>query len=168
VLWARNEKAHTRMLLDGAWAPSLASESATSGTEKAPVFATAGRDRNVHIWRLGDTQNEESGIFTRISTVSATNPVVALAFLQEPVQEFFALAYALEDGSIWFAKLDVKELQLQGEVVQLSTELAPAMAVTQMVWRPVRTGTGSEREGRHQLAVASEDASVRVYSVVMD
>jgi len=168
VLWARNEKAHSRMLLDGAWAPPPTSQSARSGTDEALVFATAGRDRNVHIWRLANTHSEASGTFTRISTISAALPVVALAFLQAPVQQFFVLAYALEDGSIWFAKLSGKDLQVQGEVVQLSQELAPAMAVTQMVWRPVWSGGGIGIEGRHQLAVASEDASLRVYSVVMD
>ena len=167
MLWARNEKAHTRMLLDGAWAPSL-------GTDKTLVFATAGRDRNVHVWRLEGTHNEESGPFTRVSTISAALPVVALSFLQETVQDGLVLAYALEDGSVWFAKLDGKTLQLQGGVVQLQTDLAPAMAVTQMIWRPVasRESDGGVQKGNrkamHQLAVASEDASVRIYGVVMD
>ena len=85
------------------------------------------------------------------------------------------LAYALEDGSMWFAKLDEETLQAQGEIVQLQRELAPATAVTKLMWRPRRIGAGGrgehegcKKEGRYQLAVASEDASVRIYGVMMD
>jgi len=149
-IWAKNEKAHSRMLLGGDWAPHH---------NDAIVFATAGRDKAVHIWRVV----QETRSFEKAATVSASLPVVTLAFLQEVTEGCFILAYALEDGSIWFVRVGAESLEVLGEAVQMPSSLAPAMAVTELAWRPC--GERKLEQAHWQIAVASEDASLRVLDV---
>lgn len=159
-MWAKNEKAHSRMLLGGDWAPYHHSQdNDNNNNHTAPMFATAGRDKAVHIWRV----NLATSTFEKAATISAALPVVALAFLQQIVQGSFVLAYALEDGSVWFARIEAVKLTLVGESVQLPGSLSPAMAVTEIAWRP--KGERGGEEGKWQIAIAGEDASLRVLEV---
>lgn len=154
---ATNPKAHSRMLLDASWAP----------TEAKDVFATAGRDKNVHVWRL---QSEE---LQRLSTIAAQLPVTATAILQTSVASSLILAYGLEDGSIHVARLSVDDLQLVDEQFTVPSAMAPSMPITQLAWRPSQTQNMADgnsmhhgnMEKTHQLASASEDCSLRIYDI---
>jgi len=151
-IWAKNEKAHSRMLLGGDWAPP-------HPYDQQPAFATAGRDKAIHIWRVV----LEARTFEKAATITAALPVVTLAFLQELLEGCFILAYALEDGSVWFARVADTELVVVGEPFQIPRDLAPAMAVTELAWR--LKGDRKQKERKWQIAIASEDASLRVLDV---
>jgi elongator complex protein 2 len=93
-----NAKAHSRMVLDAAWAP---------GERRA--FATAGRDKNVKLWGQG---NEKCGFVCK-STMQEECPVTAVDFVDT----------ALEDGSAYLAvgtevgRLSVYHIKLNDLVV---------------------------------------------------
>lgn len=88
-----NPKGHTRMILDGAWAP---------GTSN--VFATAGRDKKVNIW----AKDEKASPFTCRSTISETSPVTAIDFLDAVVGDVAYLAVGTETGLFAVHSLDLK------------------------------------------------------------
>ena len=173
-MWAKLEKAHSRMILDVSWAPQPGSPSSLEGKETL-VFATASRDKTVTIWRF--TAEDETNTLHKVTTIAAEKPVMALAFLPTvAVSGTLVLAYAIEDGAVFFAKLARESLEVVDEVVKMPNEIAPAMAVSELAWRSKRSR--QERNGEvangqingheeklHQLAVASEDASLRIYSV---
>ena len=158
TLVAKDLKAHSRMLLDAAWAP----------TEAGHVFATAGRDKNVHIWQ---PQESEAGSWQleRKATISATFSVTAVAFLPTLIHDAIVLAYGLEDGSIYLARFgkEVDEAAIVKE--EFPSTLLPSMSVTEMAWRPLAVvdSAASQSEGHrlgyYEIAVASEDGSVRIY-----
>ena len=73
-----NAKAHSRMILDAAWAPG-----------EGRAFATAGRDKTVKLWGRG----KDEGGFVCKSTMQDESPVTAVDFVDA----------ALEDGSAYLA-----------------------------------------------------------------
>lgn len=136
-------KAHARMILHASWAP----------LEAGNVFATAGRDKNIHVWRLEDKK------LKRVETIAAPLPVTAVAFLPHASGTFFVLAYGLEDGSIKACKLSQNDLKLVADQLGMAHSIVPSKSITQIAWRPRK---GSRYE---QLAVASEDSSLRILNV---
>ena len=83
-----NPKGHTRMILDAAWAPS-----------DKPMFATAGRDKQVRIWAA--TGDEVSNLqFMQIASIPSEGPVTAVDFLPRPVNGKYVLAVGTEAGRI--------------------------------------------------------------------
>ncbi|KAJ8068161.1 hypothetical protein OCU04_003732 [Sclerotinia nivalis] len=104
-----NPKGHTRMILDAAWAPTLtkssslststSTSSSSSSTNPAnptntPIFATAGRDKQVKIWG----RETETGTFTCKATISSEAPITAIDFLDKKVGEAIYLAVGTELG----------------------------------------------------------------------
>jgi elongator complex protein 2 len=83
TLLESNPKGHTRMMLDAAWAPT-----------PAPVFATAGRDKQVKIWAKGQ---DEAG-FSHKSTITEENAVTAIDFLDSLHKNLLLLAVGTETG----------------------------------------------------------------------
>ncbi|KAL9040015.1 MAG: hypothetical protein Q9214_004645, partial [Letrouitia sp. 1 TL-2023] len=151
-------KAHSRMILSACWAP------APIGTD----FATAGRDKAIKFWRLQD-----GGEAVLTTTVTATLPVTAVDILPLAVEDTIIFASGAENGEI-----SVYNLQLPAYTISsfpLSTnEQRPSKAITQVAWRPppaagmTNRGKYGKREEQHddmQLAVASEDNSLRVISI---
>lgn len=101
-----NPKGHTRMILDCAWAPF---------TER-PLFATAGRDKQVRVWT---STVDEAGKpqFTQSATIPSETPVTAVDFLPRLVNGKFVLAMGTENGL-----LSLHEVTENGaEVGQLPT-----------------------------------------------
>jgi elongator complex protein 2 len=93
-----NPKGHTRMVLDAAWAPSPPS---------APVFATAGRDKQVRIWAA--KANAEGKLqFTQTASIPSTSPVTSVDFVPQVVDGRFILAVGTEFGrlSLCLIKVD--------------------------------------------------------------
>ncbi|TVY73321.1 Elongator complex protein [Lachnellula suecica] len=154
-----NPKGHTRMILDAAWAPT-----------SARVFATAGRDKKVNIW----AKDESSTGFTCRSTISETSPVTAIDFLNTMLGDVAYLAAGSETGFFAIHSLDTKTgfsakmasfpiTLIMLLLTYLSTYPNPSKAITQLAWKPV--GAQNEKgKPDMQLAIASEDSSLRVYS----
>jgi elongator complex protein 2 len=146
--------------LDVAWAPLPPPPVVDGGggdDDGVRVFATAGRDKLVKVWvRKAGGEQFELG-----KAITEEHPVTALDFVPEVTGEgLFLLAVGTEAG-----KLSVLTLRVEGgEVEVVSTlavkrELCLPKAVMQLAWRPAREG----QKGR-ELAIAGEDASLRIYA----
>ncbi|OTA61055.1 WD domain-containing protein [Hypoxylon sp. EC38] len=97
-----NPKGHSRMILDGAWAPFTDSL----------VFATAGRDKQVKIWRQASSDSADSGITCR-TTIPESHPVTAIDFLPRTVEKgTLLLAVGTEIGKISIYSIDVTSLNV--------------------------------------------------------
>ncbi|GAB1741229.1 hypothetical protein NU219Hw_g6470t1 [Hortaea werneckii] len=137
-------KGHSRMILDCSWAP----------TQVGHVFATAGRDKSVKIWRLVETGKAEC-----ITTVAADAPVTAIAFALGVNAGNVELAMGMENGKIKLVRLDAQSLQV-GASEELAKSACPSAAVNCLRWRP-----GGGESHRQQLAVAGEDNALRIVSI---
>jgi elongator complex protein 2 len=90
-----NPKGHSRMILDAAWAPT-----------SLPVFATAGRDKQVKIW----AKEQGSGGFALTAMIPEEHPVTAVDFLDLTVDEDRTyLAVGTEGGIFKVYSLAVKQ-----------------------------------------------------------
>ncbi|KAI0840280.1 WD40 repeat-like protein [Hypoxylon sp. FL0890] len=97
-----NPKGHSRMILDAAWAPSIDSL----------VFATAGRDKQVKIWRRASSNPADSGIACAV-TISESHPVTALDFLARNAENgTYLLAVGTEIGKISIYSIDATSLNV--------------------------------------------------------
>ncbi|KAI2643517.1 WD40-repeat-containing domain protein [Xylaria nigripes] len=144
-----NPKGHTRMILDAAWSPS------PSTADAPPIFATAGRDKAVKIWRQG-----EAGI-SCVTTIQEAHPVTAIDFKPQANKDGrFALAVGTETGKISLYTIDPTSLAVSSSST-LRPELCLARPVLQLAWRP-----GADAEDSSKLAVAGEDGTLRVYRIV--
>jgi elongator complex protein 2 len=95
ALLESNPKGHSRMILDAAWAPT-----------KLPVFATAGRDKQVKIW----AKEQGSAGFSFVATIPEEHPVTAIDFLNVAVDEDSTyLAIGTEAGIFKVYSLAVKQ-----------------------------------------------------------
>ncbi|KAL7816425.1 WD40-repeat-containing domain protein [Trichoderma aethiopicum] len=142
-----NTKGHSRMILDAAWAPS-----------PVPLFATAGRDKQVRLWSLTKQDGEDAKAqFVQLSALASDGPVTSVDFLAQPVGERYILAVGTESG-----RLNLCAVSTDGSSVsELPTpsELFLPKTVLQLAWRPVK----DENENKYELAVAGEDSSLRLY-----
>ncbi|KAI1812887.1 elongator complex protein [Poronia punctata] len=137
-----NPKGHTRMILDAAWAPGSSSL----------VFATAGRDKTVKIWR----KDSDSDI-SCINTIAQTHPVTAIDFLPRMNGAGnFVLAVGTEVGKISIYFIDGATLAVSSDF-SLRPQLCLTKPVLQLSWRPLANSS--------ELAVAGDDSSLRVYRV---
>lgn len=83
-----NPKGHTRMILDAAWAPS-----------ETPLFATAGRDKQVRIW--ASKQAEDGTLsFVQTASIPCGVPVTSVDFLPAAIDGRFVLAVGTELGKL--------------------------------------------------------------------
>ncbi|KAI1422164.1 WD40-repeat-containing domain protein [Xylaria sp. FL1777] len=138
-----NPKGHTRMILDAAWAPS-----------SRVVFATAGRDKTVKLWRRG----EEDAEIACVTTIAETHSVTAIDFLPRLSKDGqFVLAVGTEAGKISIHSLDSTSLAAASSFT-LHPELCLAKPVLQLAWRPQADSS--------ELAVAGDDSSLRIYRIV--
>ena len=150
-LFKTNPKGHSRMILDCAWAPNAVG---------APVFVTAGRDKSVKVWKIsrnGETEDERE--VQQISTISASAAITAVD-VSSQAAETFRLAYGTEEGKVGIVHIKADTLEILAELA-LPATMAPSGAINALRWRP------GAREGKQQqqLAVASDDCSLRVISV---
>ncbi|KAI1753510.1 WD40-repeat-containing domain protein [Xylaria castorea] len=140
-----NPKGHTRMILDAAWAPS-----------SSLVFATAGRDKTVKIWR----REEAAGGIACIATITETHSATAIDFLPRPNKDGqFVLAVGTEAGKISIHSLDPTSLTVSSSFT-LRPELCLAKPVLQLAWRP--------HKDTSELAIAGDDSSLRVYRIAVN
>lgn len=91
ILKHSNPKGHSRMILNTCWAP----------VEVGRVFATAGRDKSVKVWKLN---NETSECLT---TIAATSAVTAVNIAPRLVQGGLMVAMGTETGEVILHVLDL-------------------------------------------------------------
>lgn len=139
-----NPKGHSRMILDASWAPV---------TDK-PVFATAGRDKSVKLWRM------EEGSFMCKSTISLQSSVTAISFLPAVQDGSLLLAVGEDSGELSVYQVVVDSLEVK-HLVTIDKTMSPSKTIAELSWRPTtRTDTS-----KFELAVASEDTSTRIYAI---
>lgn len=137
-----NPKGHSRMILNCAWA-----------SFEQPTFLTAGRDKSVKIWQITESEVQLKG------TVTANASVTAVASSDKVIDGKAWIAFGTETGEIGIVSAAADALD-NVAVTMLDAEISPAKPINQIVWRPRRS------EGqRQQIAVATDDSSVRVYNV---
>ncbi|KAI6714284.1 hypothetical protein JHW43_003231 [Diplocarpon mali] len=147
-----NLKGHTRMILDAAWAPMGGS-----------VFATAGRDKQVRIWA---SEEARSSGYTCKAIIAEEHPVTAVDFMEVCVADGRSyLAVGTEVGRVKIYCLDVEKAFSTTElrVEYPSTYPYPSKSITQLAWKP--QGIEKNGEVEMELAIASEDSSLRIYSL---
>lgn len=106
--FASDPKGHTRMILDAAWAPT-----------PLPLFATAGRDKQVKIW----VRDEASAGFVHKATITEEGPVTAIDFLDaETGDGQVCLAVGMETGHF-----KIYSLVIKGDFSAQEIELASPM-----------------------------------------
>ncbi|KAJ8113593.1 hypothetical protein OPT61_g4311 [Boeremia exigua] len=137
-----NPKGHSRMILNCAWTPL-----------KQPTFLTAGRDKSVKIWQIVDGEVQLKG------TVTANASVTAVASSETMVGNVICFAFGTETGEIGIVSAELDALD-EAQVVMVGAEIAPAKTINQIMWRP-----GRSVDQMRQIAVATDDSSVRVYNV---
>ncbi|KAF2103085.1 WD40 repeat-like protein [Rhizodiscina lignyota] len=142
---AMEPKGHSRMILDCTWAPLMTD---------AKVFATAGRDKKINLWRLG--QNNA----TNYHTITSSSAVTAIDFLPDEVDGCIVLAYATEEGALAICAFSSSTPFLKEDAFEKA--ISPSSTVSRLNWRPRRHG---EDGANSHLAVASDDGSVRLYDV---
>jgi elongator complex protein 2 len=135
-----NPKGHTRMILGASWA----------ALEK-PTFLTAGRDKTVKIWQIEDDE-----VLLK-ATVAANAAVTAVQCNAHSSGDNLVFAYGTENGEIAIASAATSDLQ-EVQVTPVNENLRPARTINQLVWRPGNAGA-------HELAVASDDSSVRIFRI---
>jgi len=140
-----NPKGHSRMILNCSWAPHSA----------GPVFATAGRDKSVKVWHVEARGNVECKVTLPTST-SAT----AVAFMLDYKSDRLVLAHGTEDGVITIVALNREDWTVvQSEQIDKAEQ--PSAAINALRWRPEQ---GGKEHRLAQLAVASEDHSMRLFA----
>ncbi|KAK8917761.1 Elongator complex protein 2 [Metarhizium anisopliae] len=141
-----NPKGHSRMILDAAWAPT-----------QAPLFATAGRDKQVRIW---SSQVGEAGKlhFTQTASLACGGSVTSVDFLSTIVGGKLVLAVGTEAGKVSVCL--VNEDGLAVTELPSQPELNLPKTILQLAWKPIR----KPDESGYTLAVAGDDSSLRLIS----
>jgi elongator complex protein 2 len=92
-----NRKGHSRMILSASWA-SLPSPR---------IFATAGRDKAVKLWKMQAEETEN------IATISETSAATAVDIYPYPAQDNIIIAVGTEAGNISIDILSIQTLDVQ-------------------------------------------------------
>jgi elongator complex protein 2 len=93
-----NPKGHSRMILDAAWAPA-----------SLPVFATAGRDKQVKVW----AKEQNATGFTQKTAIAEDNPVTAIDFLDTSLESQLYLTVGTETGHFMIYSLAEQNFSAQ-------------------------------------------------------
>lgn len=138
-----NPKGHSRMILDAAWAQF-----------EQPTFMTAGRDKSVKIWQITDTGVDLKG------TVTVDTAVTAVACSSSLFQGQVTFAFGTENGDLSIGSAAIEALD-KPSVTMISRTLSPAKTINQIVWKPCE----AKEDTLLQIAVASDDTSLRIYHI---
>ncbi|KAI4765477.1 WD40 repeat-like protein [Aureobasidium sp. EXF-3400] len=150
-LTASNPKGHSRMILSCSWAGATASN----------IFATGGRDKNVKIWGVQASETTTADLKLTIPTSApATSVVFYTGALSTP--DTVVLAAGTENGEISVWCISTQDWSVKAEV-KIEKNMQPSGAINALRWRP--DGKTEEGQQKMQLAVASEDLSVRLFEL---
>ncbi|KAF1847764.1 RNA polymeras-like protein II Elongator subunit [Cucurbitaria berberidis CBS 394.84] len=136
-----NPKGHTRMILSATWTPL-----------EQPTFITAGRDKSVRLWQIEDNDVQLK------ATVTASAAVTAAACNSKLFNNKIMFAFGTENGDISIGSAPVDALN-KADVAIIQSELSSAKTINQIAWRPREVG------GQQQIAVASDDTSLRIFNI---
>ncbi|MCJ1312778.1 hypothetical protein MMC25_006454 [Agyrium rufum] len=155
--YLQKPKGHSRMILDVSWASMEAG---------GRIFATAGREKTIKIWRLEGPSSE------LLETISMGSSVTAIDFLYSSVNGKVVLAAGTEDGELTILLMEKWTMKMQHlEIV--AKKFSPSLAVNQLSWRPSSPAIPIQKEytiadtskSAYDLAVASADSSLRILSI---
>jgi elongator complex protein 2 len=135
-------KGHSRMILSCAWAP----------LQTGRVFATAGRDKAVKLWK------QSSGKFELAQTVMFETPVTAISVLPVLWEGKMVVASGLESGHVYFTLVSSS---FEVESTLKMGAPCPTGAITKLTWKQV---DASDKQNA-KLAIASEDLTLRIVNV---
>ncbi|KAK9239948.1 WD40-repeat-containing domain protein [Lipomyces kononenkoae] len=151
-------KGHTRIIWDGAWAPPGL---ANGGLDY--VFATASRDKTVKIWTRGGAKS-----WAPVLVQKFEDAVTAIDFSPSLVSRGTQalLAVGLDNGRIFVYSLSAggDGILKMEQLVALDQTFTPSLRISRISWRPQLTQTA---DALYDIAVASDDSSVRIYSLSM-
>ncbi len=157
---ASNPKGHSRIIWDCAWAPLVNDFDPDSWeVNDPPVFFTASRDKTVKAWSFSYTQTWKTIFQERFFA-----PITAIDTLNNLVHDNVILCIGSEVGDLMIYKfkydLGFKRLAI------INDKFTPATRVSRISWKP---GKQEFEDGTVNLevAVSSEDTSVRIYSVTI-
>ncbi|KAL9104431.1 MAG: hypothetical protein Q9163_000637 [Psora crenata] len=154
VLRHSNPKGHSRMILDACWGPLKAGR----------IFATAGRDKAVNLWKM---VNE---VVECIRTVTASSAITAVGLAPKLIRGDLLVALGTETGEILVHAIDLESWTIKSTNAP-NQFLRPSKTITRLKWRPCYYGNPSDNEepdSQIQLAVASEDSSVRLLKILLE
>ena len=151
-LTASNPKGHSRMILSCSWAGASASN----------VFATGGRDKNVKIWGVSASSEQTTTADLHL-TIPTSAPATSVAFYTGAASTSTSviLAAGTENGGISVWKISTEDWSVKQEV-KIEKSMQPSGAINALRWRPDGKDEGRQKM---QLAVASEDFSVRLFDI---
>jgi len=137
------------MILDAAWSPT-----------STPVFASAGRDKQIKIWA-----KERQAGFALKATTSEEGPVTAVGFFDGLVGLDQAyLAIGTEVGMFKIYVLNTNQFSVTAvKLVNTISYPSPSKAITQLAWKPAQQN--GKKNDLMEIAIASEDSSLRIYSL---
>lgn len=92
-----NPKGHSRMILGASWAP----------LQTPRIFATAGRDKAVKLWKMQAEKSEY------LATIPVTSAATAVDIFSHPVQGNIIIAVGAETGNISIYLMSVNTLDVQ-------------------------------------------------------
>lgn len=92
-----NPKGHSRMILNASWAP----------LQNPRIFATAGRDKAVKLWKLQAEKTENLAVISVISAATAVD------IFPHPIQGNIIIAVGTETGNIFIYAMSVDTLEVQ-------------------------------------------------------
>lgn len=92
-----NQKGHSRMILGASWAP----------LEAGRVFATAGRDKNIKLWKMREEETQ------CVATIIASAAVTAIDIFPKPTKNALTVAAGTENSEIWLYVLVASTLDVQ-------------------------------------------------------
>ena len=141
-------KAHSRMILDAAWAP---------GSDPL-IFATAGRDKTVKLWV---SANSSSLAFHNTETFSCKSAVTAIDFFPTQRDDTTVLAVGEDDGSLSIHAVCKSRSPMSSKIGGLDASRSPSKTITRLAWKPTRS-YGDGDLVKAYLAVTSADSSVRI------
>ena len=145
------ERAHARVVWDGAWAPQVPERT------EPPMFATASRDKSVKLWRLMPNEQDKQRPHSLIATLHVPDAAVSVAWASA-----HALAIGLENGDV-LLYVCVGE---QRDTWQLQMRLARhhTGAVHRMACRPPGAWIHAHNRVPYQLLSVGEDGCTRLVS----
>lgn len=143
-----NNKAHARMILDAAWAPTTSSR----------IFATAGRDKVTKVWRLDDGNTSCCAVIRGDVAFTA----VDLTILAQ--RRSLLLATGAEDGGVKFHMLAADSLEVFHSI-SLPYADSPSRQVNRLKYS-TSDGDQQENDGSTKvLSICSDDCSMRIYCI---
>lgn len=138
-------KAHSKIIWDCAWCPV---------NEYGTFLLSVSRDKTIKLWRVSDSDLE---LVAQLKTRDAITSVAT--FQSDLVGGKVVFAVGTEGGSITLYSADLSQEITIKPLLQLSDHITPSCRVSKVAF------SNKDSSGPLLLGAASEDTSVRLYSI---